>query len=64
MRKLELKDKVQIAWFKKTGKDDGWEVFQAKVANPRISQEDIGRDFGVTLSTSQRWHKEYNAQVA
>lgn len=59
MKKLELRDKVASAYLRATGGSDGWAVFVEMVQAKR-SQEEIARKFGVSLSTSQRWHSEYH----
>lgn len=63
MKKVDLKDKIDVAYYRKTGNSGGWDVFLSMIY--KSSQEEVARAFGVTLSTSQRWHKEFKqTQVA
>lgn len=59
-RKLGLKEKVDLAWFKATGQTNGYEVFLDMVY--KDGQEDIARKFQVSLRTSARWHDEFKTQ--
>ena len=57
-----LRERITVSWFKKTGKANGWEIWSKAIVmneNGVLSQEAIARDFEVSSRTINRWLKEY-----
>lgn len=57
-----LKERIKVSWFRKTGKADGWEIWSRAIAlneTGKLSQEAIARDFQVSSRTVNRWLQEY-----
>lgn len=58
MKAPDLKEKINIAWFRATGRNDGWEEFLTMHNDPNCTQADVARAFKVALGTSYRWHRQ------
>lgn len=63
MNKLDLRLTVGIAWFKATGKNDGWNVFLS-MYDSKVSQSSVAKAFDVDRSTVNRWYRRYEEELA
>lgn len=70
MKKVSLEQKIDLAWYKKTGQmPAGWThwVNLTATTGDKWSEEftrTLAEEFGVTIRTISRWHYEYKKVAA